>query len=91
MNSFEWDEIKNAKNIKKHSIDFVDAIIIFSDTDCIFFEVEKNNEIRTILIGNMNGVIITVIYTLRNNRYRIISARRSRKNEKKEYEDNKYE
>ena len=91
MNGFEWDENKNNKNIQKHFIDFADAILIFSDPDRIFYEVEKNNEKRIILVGNVNDVVIAVVYTIRNKRYRIISARRSRKNEKKEYENNKYE
>lgn len=27
---FEWDEAKNARNIQKHGIDFVDAVRIIS-------------------------------------------------------------
>ena len=67
-------------------IDFNDAIEILYDDDRIEWSIQKNGEDRIIVIGEMNGIIITVIYTMRGSVYRIISARRARKNEKKQYQ-----
>ena len=86
MKTFEWDERKNEINIIKHMIDFNDAIEILYDDDRIEWSIQKNGEDRIIVIGEMNGIIITVIYTMRGSVYRIISARRARKNEKKQYQ-----
>ncbi len=46
---------------------------------------DREEEERYITIGELNNHIIAVIYTLRNENIRIISARRARKNEEKEY------
>ncbi|MCH7771039.1 MAG: BrnT family toxin [Bacteroidetes bacterium] len=81
---FEWDENKNKANIKKHKIAFGDAAQIFFN-----FRVEKpsfrEKENRCITIGEVQKRIITVVYTIRNENIRIISARKARKNEEKEY------
>lgn len=81
---FEWDENKNLLNIKKHRIAFEDAAKIFFKV-----RIEKpsfrDNEERYLAIGEVNNRIITVVYTIRKKNIRIISARKARKNEEKEY------
>ena len=81
---FEWDENKNKANIKKHKIAFEDAAQIFFN-----FRVEKpsfrEKENRYITIGEVQKRITTIVYTIRNENIRIISARKARKNEEKEY------
>ena len=81
---FEWDENKNKANIKKHKIEFGDAAQIFFN-----FRVEKpsfrEKENRYITLGEVQKRITTVVYTIRNENIRIISARKARKNEEKEY------
>jgi hypothetical protein len=42
----------------------------------------SRNEIRIVATGQIEGLHITVIYTRRNGRYRIISARPARRNER---------
>ncbi len=89
MKDFEWDEIKRTTNIEKHKIDFVLAIQVFNDANRLEWSIESNGEVRTITIGKINGeivIIICVIWTKRNSKKRIISARRASQNERKRYE-----
>jgi uncharacterized DUF497 family protein len=84
---FEWDENKNKSNIKKHDIDFNDAKEVFDDPKSIETEDTRKDygESRFIIIGKVKNVILTVVYTIRVNAIRLISARRSRKDERNSY------
>jgi len=85
--NFEWDENKAASNIRKHGIDFNEARQVFEDD----FAVDKvddsmeYDEDRFIITGLMNGYLITVIYTERNDALRLISARKASKYEERKY------
>ncbi len=84
---FEWDEDKNSVNQRKHGISFEEAAEVFSypmyETVDTRFEY---GEVRLIGIGRNNQLIIlTVVYTEREARIRIISARRASKQEEKFY------
>ena len=86
MLDFEWDEDKEAKNIKKHGIDFVSASHIFLDRNRIeYYDTQHSeSEDRFITIG-MVEEILTVVYTERKSTIRIISARLATKKEIKRY------
>jgi uncharacterized protein len=88
---FEWDESKRESNLSKHGIDFVRATAIFNSP---ILEREDNrydyDESRLIAIGETNGVILFVVYTVRGSIYRIISARRATKREQQQYYKNIY-
>jgi uncharacterized DUF497 family protein len=85
---FEWDEQKNLRNLKKHTISFDDASEIFYGP--IFLRrSDRNNEERWIAIGSLENRLITVVFTRRADVVRIISARRARKNEEREYRNAK--
>ncbi len=86
MNRFEWDENKRLLNIEKHGIDFVDALHIFDDVDRIELETFRNNEQRFLTIGQVEGVVILLVYVNRAEKVRIISARRASFEERKYYE-----
>ncbi|MGB5771872.1 MAG: BrnT family toxin [Crocosphaera sp.] len=82
----EWDNNKAASNLIKHNIDFEDAKNIFLDPNCLEREDKRNyGETRIQVIGIVNQVVLFVVYTKRDNRYRIISARRANKNERRQY------
>jgi len=81
---FEWDVSKNTSNIAKHGIDFDDAIEIF-DANYFEYPSPRNEEVRYVAVGEMQGIVIAVVYTLRSEVYRIISARRARANEERDY------
>lgn len=89
MLEFEWDEEKNKLNQEKHKIDFSDAVDIFNDEDRIQYTTSKNGEKRFLTIGKAFQALITVVFTTRELVIRIISARRSRKEERRDYLTNK--
>jgi hypothetical protein len=83
---FEWDEAKNQENITKHGIDFTRAKEIF--TGRVLEEVDDRydyGETRIIATGMASGQEITVVYTMRGNVSRIISARKATENERRAY------
>ena len=84
---FEWDENKNKSNQEKHGIDFKDALYVFKDkNNKISPDLRKDyGESRWKIIGKIYGSIISVIYTLREETIRIISARKASRIEREEY------
>lgn len=83
---FEWDSEKNRKNIEKHGVDFADAALIFEEPLLVHEDNrEAYGERRFCCIGILNGIEIFVSYTWRENRLRIISARRASRDERRKY------
>lgn len=88
MYHFEWDENKNLLNQRKHGISFQEAKSCFYDPRQIAFydPNHSHNEDREILIGHSSeGRLLLVICTIRNNNIRIISARKTSKQETSDY------
>ena len=86
--TFEWDESKAASNLTKHRVSFVAARNVFTDERHIIEDVTKPEygEARFKAIGLVDDVLlVTVIYTDRDERIRIISARRANKREQRKY------
>ena len=81
---FEWREEKNLANIRKHGIRFEDATQIF-DSDVLFVRAGAGEEVRWKAIELLEGKLITVIFTERAGRTRIISARPSARSERRAY------
>ncbi|NOX74575.1 MAG: BrnT family toxin [Alphaproteobacteria bacterium] len=81
---FEWDESKRKLNIAKHRLDFADVVKLFSGPTLNMRSMFETEE-RWLAVGLVRGLEITVIYTIRGDYYRIISARRAGRNERKEY------
>jgi uncharacterized DUF497 family protein len=85
---FEWDENKNIGNIKKHGIDFKDSLKIFSNTMITKVDNRKNyKEKGWISLGNLENIIVILVYTKRGKIIRIISIRKANKSERKIYYD----
>ncbi|MGA1199283.1 MAG: BrnT family toxin [Candidatus Latescibacterota bacterium] len=84
---FEWDEAKNQSNIDKHGIHFSDAKEIFKLPVCQFVNDQAYGETRILAIGLLDHIEITVIYTIRDEKIRLISARRASQNERRKYQD----
>ncbi|MBL4807602.1 MAG: BrnT family toxin [Rhodobacteraceae bacterium] len=85
--SFEWDESKRLSTLQKHGLDFIDVVDIF-EGPVLTVPSKQNDENRWLAIGISKGLELAVIYTIRNESYRIITARRARRNERKEYYQN---
>jgi len=72
----EWDEKKRLSNIAKHKVDFTDAARVFDGL--IWAKQERRRdygEDRFSAFGEVDGLLLYVVYTRRNDRIRIISAR----------------
>jgi hypothetical protein len=87
---FEWDDLKNRSNRKKHGVWFEEAQQVFDDPNGImYFDKEhSDDEDRFILLGmSYSSGPLVVVYCERNeNRFRIISARKATSKETKVYE-----
>jgi uncharacterized protein len=85
---FEWDKAKNRANIEKHGIDFEDACRIFHYSVLEKIDHRRDyGETRIRVLGMMDCEIVHLVYVLRNGNYRIISARKARKDERRKYRD----
>jgi uncharacterized DUF497 family protein len=86
--SYQWDPNKAKSNLKKHGINFADAVGIFEDESAISIEDEHESESRFITIGrDFLRRILVVVYTFRGVIIRIISARKATARERKIYEE----
>lgn len=88
--NFEWDENKNSENQIKHGISFYDAQRAFFDLNRLIAEDLEHSvdEDRFYCFGKVDEEIMTVRFTYRNNKIRIIGAGYWRKG-KKIYEQSK--
>ena len=83
---FEYDPVKSALNYSKHGIDF-QTIQEMWKNKVVAASARQSMEDRMMAIGFLDSKFWTVIITLRSDKIRIISARRSRKNEIKYYKN----
>ncbi|MEO5359680.1 MAG: BrnT family toxin [Nitrospirota bacterium] len=84
--SYEWDEQKRAANIAKHGIDFEAAKLIFDGQTIEMLDSRHDyGEQRICAYGEVNGVVLFIIYTQRGENRRIISARKAGTYEQKAY------
>jgi uncharacterized DUF497 family protein len=83
---YDWDPFKNQRNIKKHGLDFEDAEIVFTG-NVIHFQDERfpYGEDRFITLGEIEGRVVIIVHTQRENLTRIISMRKANEREKKIY------
>lgn len=86
---FEWDDDKAASNAEKHGVTFEQARSVFCDPFAIELldDREDYSEDRYILIGMAAINLLVVVYTERNDRNRIISARTAEPNERRFYHE----
>lgn len=85
---FEWDETKNQTNIRKHGIDFRDAVDVFNHPVLTWLDGrEAYGEERWIALGWIKELVGVVVYVERyGDVIRIISARKAARHEAKRYE-----
>lgn len=84
---FEYDPRKSESNEIKHGIDFDEAVSLWKDSRALSSLLDSSGETRYLLVGKLVNKHWSVIYTHRNGRIRIISARRSRIKEIDDYEN----
>ena len=84
---FEYDDNKSKSNKEKHGIDFVEAQNLWQNENALVVPANiTDDEVRYALISIFKSKCYVAIFTLRNEIYRIISVRRCRKNEERNYE-----
>lgn len=83
---FEFDDSKSRSNKIKHEIDFIEAQGLWDDLNRLVIPAKNMDEPRFLLIGQINHKLWSAIYTVRENKIRMISVRRSRKEERILYE-----
>ena len=82
----EFDPDKSAANLEKHGIDFTEVQALWEDVMRVEVPARTVDEPRWLVIGQIAGKHWSVVVTYREHRVRIISARRSRKEETALYE-----
>lgn len=84
---FEWDDAKAASNLEKHGVSFGEARLVFQDPFAVELYDDRRDygEDRYILIGMSAARLLVIAYTKREDRFRIISARRAEPNERRDY------
>ena len=85
---YEWDPDKAQANLRKHRIDFADAVGVFEDDWALTIkEALVNGEQRMATLGaDYLGRALVVVYTYRGDVIRLISARPATKGERRTYE-----
>ena len=83
---FEFDLKKSLANQNKHGIDFVEAQLLWFDDMLLEIPARTSDEPRFLIIGKIGNKHWSAVITYRQERIRIISVRRSRKEEVEIYE-----
>ena len=87
--NFEWDEQKNAANIRKHGFDFTDAWEIFESRMLTAPDTREDyGEERRIGIGFLRERIVVIVFAQRSDDIiRVISLRKALKHERIRFEE----
>jgi len=84
--AFEWDLDKADSNLQKHGIGFEDAVRVFDGPTADSLTLRRG-ELRAMAVGRLEGIEVTVVYVVRGSTFRIILARRARKDERRAYRE----
>ena len=83
----QWDGDKAAANLRKHRIDFADAVTVLSDEFAITVPEHHEDADRYVTVGaDALGRILVVAYSWRGDEVRLISARNATRSERRQYE-----
>jgi uncharacterized DUF497 family protein len=87
--SFEWDPNKAVANVRKHGVQFSEAVGVFNDDYAITITDDESDpdERRFLTLGiGIKGRILVVVYCYSGDNVRIISARAAERPERDQYE-----
>jgi uncharacterized protein len=79
--TFEFDAEKSTRNRKKHGIDFYEAQALWDDPDLVEVPAKTADEPRLLVIGVIADIHWSAVITYRDSNIRLLSVRRSRKEE----------
>lgn len=82
----EWSEAKRLSNLRKHSLDFVDAISVLEGA-IITFEDDRfdYSEDRFVSLGLLKDNVVVIAHTECDDEVRVISMRKATSNERRVY------
>ena len=83
---FDFDPQKSRANRERHGIDFIAAQKMWDDVDLLEIPARTEDEPRWVVIGRIGAKCWSAVVTYRGDVVRIISVRRSRKEEVEPYE-----
>ncbi|MGH7898037.1 MAG: BrnT family toxin [Candidatus Binatia bacterium] len=84
---YEWDEEKAKENLRKHGVDFADAVTVFEDDLAVTIPDSSADEERFVTVGtDAMGRTLVIVYVWRDERIRPISARKATHTERRQYE-----
>lgn len=91
--AFSWDQKKNLANRIKHNVSFEEAETVFYDANALLIEDPEHstNEDRFVILGmsaKLRMLVVCHCYRENDNIIRIISARKTNKNENNQYKEN---
>ncbi len=83
----DWDPRKAAENLRKHGVDFADAVIALEDENALTIEDNDHEEQRfkTLGIGPRLNILYVIHAYRDNDCIRIISARKADRSETEQY------
>lgn len=86
---FDWDEAKAAQNVFKHGVPLEYAARVFLDQHRLDAQDTRRDygEMRRLTLGEIQGRVYAVAYTIREGIIRLISARKANEREQKKYRE----
>ena len=86
---FSYDPSKAAENLRKHGVSLADAGDVLADPLALTVEdTDAKGERRFVTVGlGSAGELLVVVWTERDGDYRLISARRPTRKERRQYEN----
>lgn len=87
--AFQWDDDKAARNLALHGVPFAAARAVFTDPFALEWIDDRENygEERFVILGMVDRRLLVVVYTMRGEAIRIISARGAEPQERRRYHD----
>ena len=86
---FEWDPAKAAENFARHGVHFDEGTTVFDDGLALTIPDPEHSwhEDRVVTTGHsVQGRLVVVVHTERDDRIRLISVRTATPNERRTYE-----
>ncbi len=83
---FEWDPAKARENKRVHGVSFAEALSVFDNPYLEWEDADAEGEQRFVALGlDGRGRLLVVVYTFRQGKRRLISARKATKKEENVY------
>ena len=80
---FTWDEHKRRSNLKRHKLDFADAVEVFQGPMRIFEDTRFDyGEQRWVGLGLLGNIVVVIVHTEIEDEIRVISMRKATTHEK---------